>query len=237
MKIDNETANVLINSNVEENLLYLPPEQLERNLYLKVNKVLEAIGGKWNRKLKSHVFEENPETKLENIILTGEYTNAKQEYQFFETPENIALQLIKLADIQENETILEPSAGKGAIAKHIKCDCIELNKENRKHLTENGFNLIWDNFLTFDKKYDVIIANPPFTKQQDIDHVNHMIELANKKVISVMSNSVLFRTNKKTVEFRNLVESLNGEFMELPEKSFAKSKTNVNTCIVKVEKI
>jgi type I restriction-modification system DNA methylase subunit len=237
MKIDNDVANVLINSNVKDNLLYLPPEQLERSLYLRVNKVLQSLGGKWNRKLKSHVFEKSPESDLENIILTGEYTDAKQEYQFFETPENIALQIIEMAEIKDNETILEPSAGKGAIAKFIKkCNCVELNKDNRKYLVENDFNLVWDDFLTFNKKYDVIIANPPFTKQQDIDHVNHMIELANKRVISIMSFSVLFRTNKKTIEFRNLIESLGGEFIELPEKSFARSGTNVNACIVSIKK-
>jgi len=235
MKIDNETANVLINSKIEGNYLYLPQGQLERKLYLNVNKVLEVLDGKWNRKLKCHIFEESPEEKLESIILTGEYMNAKQEYQFFETPENIALQLIDMAEIEDNETILEPSAGRGAIAKHIKkIDCVELNEKNRKYLID--FNIVGDNFLTFDKKYDVIIANPPFTKQQDIDHVSHMIELANKRVVSIMSSSVMFRTNKKTTEFKDLVESYGGEFMMLPEKSFASSGTNVNTCVVKISK-
>ena len=236
MKIDNDVANVLVNSNVDENYLYLPQEQLERNLYVRVNKVLEAMGGKWNRKLKTHIFDKSPETVLENIILTGEYTDAKHEYQFFETPENIALQLIEMADVKNDETILEPSAGKGAIAKFMKgCDCIELNEDNRKYLIENNFNLVWDDFLTFNKKYDVIIANPPFTKQQDITHVDHMLELANRRVISVMSSSVLFRTNKKTIEFRNKIESLGGDFMRLPEKSFTVSGTNVATCILCVD--
>uniref|UniRef100_A0A6M3XW24 Putative methyltransferase n=1 Tax=viral metagenome TaxID=1070528 RepID=A0A6M3XW24_9ZZZZ len=53
MKIDNDVANVLVNSNVDKNYLYLPQEQLERNLYVRVNKVLKSMGGKWNRKLKS----------------------------------------------------------------------------------------------------------------------------------------------------------------------------------------
>jgi len=236
MRIDNDVANVLINSNVEENYLYLPQEQLERNLYVRVNKVLESMGGKWNRKLKSHIFDKSPETALENIILTGEYIDAKHEYQFFETPGEIVIRLLDKVNIKPGETILEPSAGKGAIAKYIpECDCIELNEDNRTFLRENNFNLIWDDFLTFNKKYDVIIANPPFVKQQDITHVEHMLELANRRVVSVMSSSVLFRTNKKTVEFRNKIESLGGEFMKLPEKSFTASGTNVATCILCVD--
>ena len=236
MRIDNDVANVLANSNVDENYLYLPQEQLERNLYLRVNKVLESMGGKWNRKLKTHIFDKSPLTALENIILTGEYTDAKHEYQFFETPGEVVIRIIDKADIRPGETILEPSAGRGAIAKYIpKCDCVELNEDNRVFLKENNFNLIWDDFLTFNKKYDVIIANPPFTKQQDITHVEHMLELTNRRIVSVMSSSVLFRTNKKTVEFRNKIESLGGEFMKLPEKSFTVSDTNVATCILCVD--
>ena len=236
MRIDNDVANVLVNSIVDENYLYLPQEQLERNLYLRVNKVLESMGGKWNRKLKTHIFDKSPSTALENIILTGDYTDAKHEYQFFETPGEVVIRLLDKANIQPGETILEPSAGRGAIAKYIpECDCIELNEDNRVFLKENNFNLIWDDFLTFNKKYDVIIANPPFTKQQDITYVEHMLELTNRRIVSVMSSSVLFRTNKKTVEFRNKIESLGGEFMKLPEKSFTVSDTNVATCILCVD--
>ena len=233
MKISNDVANVLANSRIEGNSLFLPPEQLDRKLYVSVNKVLEAIDGKWNRKEKAHLFPESPEDRIEEILQTGEYTHAKNEYNFFETPEPLAKRLIELAGVNGG-TILEPSAGRGAIAKHIKCDCVELEDSNRKYLTENGFNLVGNDFLQFSQPYDYIIANPPFSRQRDIDHVTHMIELARKRVVSVMSASIIFRTNRKTVEFRNLIESKRGEIMPLPEGSFKASGTNVNTCVVVV---
>jgi len=235
MQITNEVANILADSMVENNNLYLPDIQLERKLYVAVNKVLEAIGGKWNRKAKSHIFDESPVDIIEQILQTGEYIDEKKEFQFFETPEHIAKQLIKLADIQPDETVLEPSAGKGAIAKYIpNCDCIELNELNRKHLIENGFNIVGEEFLKFETKYDVIIANPPFSFQSDISHVLHMIELANRKVVSVMSASVLFRTNKKTKMFRESVNKLGGSIEPLPDNSFKNSGTNIRTCIASV---
>lgn len=233
MKISNDVANVLANSRVEENRLFLPPEQLDRKLYVSVNKVLEAIGGKWNRKEKAHLFDGCPEGTVEEILQTGEYTNAKNEYNFFETPEPLAKRLIELAGVSGGTT-LEPSAGRGAIAKFMRCDCIELEEGNRKYLKENGFNIVGDDFLQFQKNYDYIIANPPFQKQQDIEHVTHMIELARNRVVSVMSASVLFRTNRKTLEFRELVKSRRGEITPLPEGSFRSSGTNVNTCVVVV---
>ncbi len=236
MKIDDFTANVLANSAVEENRLYLPKMQLERKQYLAVNKVLAGIGGKWNRKAKAHIFEDCPEEVIEQILFTGEYTNQKKEFQFFETPEELAKEMIEMAEIKENETVLEPSAGRGQIAKHLaKCDCIELNEANRKYLIENGFNVVAEDFLTSGRRYDVIVANPPFTKQQDIDHVLHMIKCANRRVVSIMSAAVMFRDNKKTVAFRDCISELGGKINALPDKTFSQSGTNVRTCIVCVD--
>lgn len=237
MKVSDEVAVVLDDSTVDGNNLFLPDTQLDRKLYVAVNKVLDSLGGKWNRKLKVHVFEESPEESIEQVLLTGEYTDEKKEYQFFETPEQLAKNMVKMAEIKEGEAVLEPSAGKGRIAALLNDpDCVELNDKNRLFLKENGFRVVHGDFLTFDKCYDVIIANPPFTKQQDIDHVTHMIRLAKRKVVAIMSASVMFRTNKKTVAFRKLVGNLDGTIERLPEKTFAGSGTNVNTCIVCVEK-
>lgn len=239
MKISDEVANILANSTVDGNNLYLPQIQLERGMYLAVNKVLNAIGGKWNRKAKAHIFDESPVDTIEQILLIGEYTDAKKEFQFFETPDELAEQLVEMADIRDGETVLEPSAGRGQIAKYINekhsCDCIELNDSNRKYLLENGFYLVGDDFLKCTQRYDVIIANPPFSRQQDIDHVLHMIKLANRRVVSVMSSAVLFRDNKKTVAFREIVSNIGGTMKKLPEKTFSKSGTNVNVCVLCVD--
>lgn len=58
MKINNDVANVLANSTIEDVNLFLPVGQLDRKLYMAVNKVLVAIKGKWNRS-KKHIFLKN----------------------------------------------------------------------------------------------------------------------------------------------------------------------------------
>lgn len=234
MKICNDVIDVLANSSMSGCTLTLPG-QLDRKLYMKVDKVLKAIKGKWNRKNQCHLFDVPPVEIVEQLLQTGEYVDQRKEFQFFETPENIANRMIELAEIREHETVLEPSAGRGAIAKYIKhCDCVELEESNREYLNDNGFSIVGKNFLDFNKEYDVIIANPPFTRQQDIDHVNHMFDLARKKIVAVMSSSVIWRTNKKTVEFRERVHALDSQIIELPEESFKSSGTNVNTCLVEI---
>ena len=236
MRINDNVKNILGNSRIENNKLFLPDRKFDRKLYMSVNKVLSAIGGKWNRKAKAHLFNADIESIIENILLTGEYIDAKKEYQFFETPHELAQHIVDLAGIHADETVLEPSAGKGRIAELVPdCDCIELNPDNRQYLIDKGFNVVGENFLEHNERYDVIIANPPFSKQQDIDHVNHMIDLANRKVVSVMSASVMFKDNKKTVAFRERIENLGGVIEMLPEKTFSESGTNVQTCLVVVD--
>ena len=78
MKINETVRDILAECRVEENILYLPDRQLDRDVYTAVNKVLNALGGKWNRKVKGHVFDYSPEAAIEEAILSGEYTDKKK---------------------------------------------------------------------------------------------------------------------------------------------------------------
>lgn len=93
--------------------------QLDRGLYVEVNKTLEALGGKWNKKLKAHVFDGDPEDAIDQVVLSGGFIDAKKEFGFFETPEKIADQLVRLAEIKDESYVLEPSAGRGRLFEAI----------------------------------------------------------------------------------------------------------------------
>lgn len=240
MNITKPILEIIEQGNTEGNLYYLPGIQLDQKTYLAVNKILENLGGKWNRKQKAHVFETDISDRIDNVLLTGKVVDPKKEFQFFETPPELAKRLVDMAKIQPGESILEPSAGRGAIAKYINnnfsCDCIELNTENRRHLLEYGLYVLGDDFLQCHQRYDIIIANPPFTKQQDILHVSHMIDLANRIVVSVMGAGVMFRQNKKTVAFWDKVKQYDCEIIDLPQGTFKASGTMVNAIVLKVIK-
>lgn len=238
MKIKKEIIDLLAKCEVEGQTLRIT-EQLDRKAYTQLNKVLTAIGGKWNSKQKVHLFQEDVSEMIENIINTGEYSCIKKDFQFFPTPIELVKKMVKLAEITPNDVCLEPSAGMGNIAKFLpNCDVIELHEGNRKTLTEKGFSLIHDDFLTFvpEKKYTAIVMNPPFSKKQDIEHVTKAIEIAERVVVAVASASVMFRNDNKTVAFRELVASYGGTIEELPADSFKESGTGVNTCLVIVNK-
>lgn len=243
MKISNEILNILDSCRIENGVVFLPNVQLDRKIYIKVNKCLESIGGSWNRKVKGHVFNDDPAELFDNLMLTGELTNWKKEFQFFETPNDIVVDMIDLAEIQDNYMVLEPSAGLGAIADQISIKsrivCCELNSINKSKLKEKGYRVAADDFLQYNQDgFDRIVMNPPFSLQQDISHILHAWDLlrADGILVSIVSESPFFRENKKSVEFRNWLEENNAEIIKLDVGAFKESGTMVKTRMIKVVK-
>lgn len=231
---------VLKQCQVDEKLVTLPDIQLDRKTYLEVAQKLELIGGKWNRKAKGFLFEQDP-TALLSDIQNGDNRNIKKEFQFFETPEVLAEELVSYIPKElPNNSILEPSAGRGAIvravnklrpeAKVYHCELMELNRK-----MFNGDSIfIKDDFLTLDDKdkFDVVIANPPFNKNQDIEHFYKMVKCANMRVISIMSNHWRHCKNKKESEFREFLARNNAQIIDIEPGRFKESGTMVASCVV-----
>ena len=253
MKVTNDVMGVLEACEVTENRLQLPPTQLDRALYLKVDKVLKAAGGKWDRKEKAHIFPENAEDTIENIMLTGEITT-RQDIDFFPTPPEIVQQMIELAELHSGMDILEPSAGDGAIIRGLQnagvadsCSAILVEKNSdlcdrlwkdygHRHTVVN-LDFLEMIALPEDIQPTVVIMNPPFSKQQDIKHVMHAYSMLREggRLVSVMSSSFTFRENNLSRDFREFVAT-HGEVIELPPGSFKTSGTMVNTVLVILRK-
>ncbi len=245
----NTKEEVLQKCVVEGNIVRLPNEDLDRKLYLEVAKSLNLIGGVWKSgKIKGFVFNEDP-TDLLDEISQGNKKNLKKEFQFFETPAPLADRLVELAEIKETDSILEPSAGQGAIMKaidrvipSIKIDYFELMSVNRKILEKLNLSIfdIGEDFLEFSKKdvYDKIIANPPFSKNQDITHVKHMYECLKTggRLVSITSAHWKLSTNKKESDFRNWLLEVNATEYDIEKGSFKESGTLVGGYILVIDK-
>lgn len=243
-KLSNDVLAILSAAEIEGNTVRLTCGQLDRKLYVDVNAALEALGGKWNRKTRGHDFPSDPAEKLENAILTGEVTPPSKN-GYFPTPKTVVKQLLDLADLSDGMTVLEPSAGQGAIADELRAIgfepfCCEILPENVKVLKEKSYYMPTQDFFTLQEKdrFDRVIMNPPFERQADIDHVLHAFELlrAKGKLVSVMSAGITFRADKKAVAFREFVDAHLGEIIPLPQGSFEESGTGVNSVIVVIPK-
>ena len=239
---------VLQNCIIEGNTVKLPKIQLDRKLYLEVAGALELIGGKWKGgKIMGFVFLKDP-TELLNQIANGEKRNLKKEFQFFGTPEKLANDLVEIANIMETDTILEPSAGQGAILKainkvsNVTPDCYELMDTNRLILNKSGlnFNLIGEDFLKDNNKtyYSKIIANPPFTKNQDIDHLKEMYKCLclGGRLVCITSESWVKGSQKKQVDFRAWLNEKKAKTIEIEKGTFKESGTMVGGVLVVIDK-
>ncbi|KRW94313.1 N-6 DNA methylase [Paracoccus sp. MKU1] len=249
MKIERHIMDVLEAAQVDGNKLVLVG-QLERKVYTEANKVLEAIGGKWSRKDKAHVFPESVADILDPILLTGEYTRNKQDFGQFDTPEALAYEVAARADIQFGDLVLEPSAGTGRLVAAAlesgarAVHCIELDPKRAAHLRD-AFDPIQPvaegDFLEreAEPEYNRVVMNPPFAKQADIDHVRHAFDFLapGGRLVAIMSASVMFRTNAKAASFRDFVDGQGGVIEPLPDGSFKESGTGVNTCLVVIDKV
>jgi hypothetical protein len=232
---------------VEGNNVKLPDMVLDRKLYLDVAKSLNLIGGKWiGRKTQAFVFQTDP-TELLESIQNGDKRNLKKEYQFFETPEELADTLVELAEIKESDDVLEPSAGQGSIVKSISkkynllVDCYELMDINRQILSKiDAANTVGDDFLKHDEeiKYDKIIANPPFSKNQDIDHIYKMFDCLkdNGILVSIASKHWKLSNNRKETQFRSFLEYNDAEIIDIESGMFKESGTMVGGYIIKIRK-
>lgn len=239
-----ETIEILKQCTVEGNVVFLPDTKLDRKEYLAVAQKLELIGGKWNRKEKGFLFEQDPIALLSDIQ-NGDNRNLKKEFQFFETPEDLAEELVKYIPKElPSNTILEPSAGRGSIVRAVNklrpelkvCHC-ELMELNRKMFNGNSI-FIKDDFLALDNKdkFDVVIANPPFNKNQDIEHFYKMVECANIRVISIMSKHWKHCNNKKETAFREFLSANKTQVIDIEAGRFKSSGTMISSCIVIFDK-
>jgi predicted RNA methylase len=242
MQIGQDVLAVLDGAVVEGNSLKLTCGQLDRKMYVAVNKILEALGGKWNRKTAAHVFPDDPEDRITSVLLTGEVAVPK-DFGFFQTPEPLAKRVIDLAYLTPGMSVLEPSAGTGALAalaaevvgaENVRC--VELLPENCARLEGLGFKVYQCDFLSFEPfpAFDRVVMNPPFGKQADIDHVTHAHRFLapGGRLVAIMAAGVLFRDNRKTKAFRDLVGQNDGEIEQNPDGSFKPSGTSVSTVTV-----
>ncbi len=239
---------ILKHCTLENNVLKLPAVQFNKKSYAEAKKWIEEAGGSWHGgKIQGFTFPFNPE-RVFSILKEGKRCDLQKDFQFFETPADIADWLVMLAGgIHETDTVLEPSAGRGALIRAIhrscpsaKVECYELMPENKEFLlTLDNVILLGDDFTKDSSgKYTKIIANPPFSGNQDIDHVRLMYDRLEEggTLAAITSQHWKFASEKKCVEFREWLEEVHGEVFEIGAGEFKESGTTVSTMAVVIHK-
>jgi len=218
-------------------------EPLDRALYLKTDKVLKDLGGKWNRKAQAHIFQDDPRPGLGLIVENGAYEQAREG--FYCTPRSIGIAMAEMADLQPGQAVLEPSAGTGALCEaileaepNVVLHVIEIDDDRRAVLREKGYTLVGEDFLQFDGAYDRILQNPPFENLQDIDHLSRAWNCLKPGgiLVSVMSEGPFFRNDLKARVFRMWLSGQDTEIVTLSTDAFKESGTTIQTRLVRIKK-
>ena len=221
---------ILKHCTLEDSVLKLPKVQFNKKSYAEAKKWIEEAGGSWQGgKIQGFTFPFNPE-RVFSILKEGKRCDLQKDFQFYET-----------------DTVLEPSAGRGALIKaiHRSCpsvtvECYELMPENREFLHTLDNVILLDEDFTKDSvgHYTKIIANPPFSGNQDIDHVRLMYERLEEGGIlaAITSQHWKFASEKKCVDFREWLEEVHGEVFEIGAGEFKESGTTVSTMAVVIKK-
>lgn len=258
MIIGPETIRALGTARIEGARLFLT-EQLDRKAYTKTNEVLEALGGKWSRRDKAHVFPGDPSDAIDLAICSGEISMPK-DVGFFPTPPELAQRVVEHARIKFGQRVLEPSAGRGALATIARLHsvravvCVELLDENVKALRAIGFPTHAGDFLALDPdawtmdlagwgdkhppgaRFDRVVMNPPFGKSSDVRHVLHAERFLTPdgRLVAIMSAGVTFRRGALYDELRAVLEQ-RGSIEKLPSGSFKEAGTMAETVLVAID--
>ena len=237
---------ILKNCNWDGQLLTLPKVQFNKKSYLEAKKWIEETGGSWNTSKQGFTWEFDA-NRVVGILLQGQRCNLKQEFQFFATPSHIAdLAVSKFSSLDDNMTILEPSAGRGALVEAIRrrcpsafVDCYELMPENIPFLQKvDGAKIVGQDFNECKSKYDRIIANPPFSNNQDIDHLYMMYERLNigGEVSCITSQHWKLAQDKKCTNFREWLKTNGADVTDIEQGEFKESGTTVATSLIHLTK-
>jgi len=174
---------------------------------------------------------------------------------FYPTPRKVVERMIELADIKDKDTIIEPSAGNGAIADILKekypdinsrLGLIEINHTLRKILMEKGYNLYGEDCMKFTHPtgFKKFIMNPPFETDKSILHIMHLFNFALAKggrMVAIIPASLYYPLNPRKRIRQHFNEFLDKYCIkkytdELPPETFKNSGTNAHSVLIVLDK-
>lgn len=229
---------------LEDGVIRLPTAKMSH--YTEIKHRIEKAGGRYAR--SGFIFEDGVD--VEEIFLqlqAGKTVDVRKLQQAFYTPEDEAHALCrKLGDLT-GKRLLEPSAGRGALAAVAKAAGAKVVAVENYHpsvlaLQADGYEVIEQDFLTVTPDqlglFEAILANPPFSRGADVEHVMHMWDFLapGGQLATIMSTRWQTGSLSTHRAFRAFLEEHSAEVEEIPAGAFKASGTGVATVRVYIRK-
>ncbi|MCX4094490.1 class I SAM-dependent methyltransferase [Nocardia sp. alder85J] len=243
---------ILAESRTEGNKLFLPT-QLTQSVYKKVNRVIEAMGGKWSRREQAHLFPGDPAEIIAAAVASGRTptTDGKILEAYYATPELLATRIVTgehsgIADLEAGTGVLEPSAGEGALVRailHANPDvhvtAVEPNPERAATIgSDPRVSVVVSSFEQFaataPRPFAAVVMNPPFALSGQptvwMDHLYTAWDLLipGGQLLAIAPGGYTWRPQHKYRAMRDFIAT-HGGYEELPARAFATSGTEVDS--------
>lgn len=189
-------------------------------------------------------------------------TKSREGVDYFATPEPIGYKMVQWLQSKPGQSLLEPSAGDGAIARWMPDNTYNTVVEPSRYLTPKlmrnvaGAKVVESTFENFDlhNKFDGIAMNPPFGKGKDrggklaMEHVakayKHLKD--GGRLIAIIPDGPACRKRfdkwfygdpeAKRKEDRGVADGVLMADIHLPSVTFNREGTSVNTRMVVIDK-
>lgn len=164
-------------NSLHPNEWWLGSSAFDRSHLPEAEMIIEAIGG---AKLfeGNYGFEYKGVKDVINKVVTLGRIPEQVTHQFYATQQRLGLIVKAAADVQPGESVCEPSAGQGGLAKHLpreQVTCVEISPLNAAILEKHGFHqVVCADFLVWADtapKFDVLVMNPPFAQGRAKAHL------------------------------------------------------------------
>lgn len=190
-------------------------------------------------------------TAMKDALRSGTPVQVVTAPQLFPTPAALAQRMVQLAELGLSDSVLEPSAGTGAILDAIdgaRCrpayvTAVEINPQlcqrlrARDQIHSGGpLRVVEGDFLeqtpeTIGSHFDRVLMNPPFSNAVDVKHVKHALRFVRPggRLVAIVAGGP-----RQAEQLRELAEESGGVWEPLPEGTFANAGTNVRTVLVMI---
>lgn len=250
--LDEDLREVLAGGTIEGRVVRLA-RQLTREEYLRVDKVLRGLGGRWDRRAKGHIFPFDPTPLVTQAAEAGRYVDRKQTLQLFETPEPVARQMAASV-VLPGDDVLEPSAGLGRLvaaafeAGARAVTAIDIDAAHCEHLASrfHPYELVVleRDFVEYAqqhqagalRQWDCVLMNPPFANGQDMGHIQAAWALLKPggRLAAICGEGAFFREDRQATAFRDWLASHDAALTTLPPGTF--QDTQVASRLIVMEK-
>ncbi|WP_280424787.1 class I SAM-dependent methyltransferase [Nocardia carnea] len=246
---------ILAEARTQGNKLFLS-KQLTTSDYKKVNRVIETMGGKWNRREQAHVFQDDPAEIIAAALASGTTPNTVRKVleAYFATPHWLARHIVAgeysdIADLEAGAHVLEPSAGDGALVRailetnpNVHVTAVEPEPERAAEIGHDPrVTVVVSSFEQFSgtapRQFAAVAMNPPFALPHRptvwMDHLYAAWDLLadGGQLLAVGPGNYTFRREHYYRRMREFITE-HGGYKELPARAFATSGTDVDTVLL-----